>query len=162
MSGSDEISRDAGRLFDSAAGFAFEDAELRRLRYHLLRLTAIGLAREEVDELLELGRLAFHDADVSEQASKVKQRAGATDLAFAIADIVEQADRASVARRRTVMLGAALGAYAAAGAQPPSHDTVAVAAAGAVGGAVALSAGTFVLDAIDQGDLESYLSTEDR
>ena len=77
MSGAHEIRDDSGERFEEAAQLAFEDAEQRRMRYHLLRLTVAGLSHDEIRPLVELGRLAFDGADVTEQVRVIKERAGA-------------------------------------------------------------------------------------
>jgi hypothetical protein len=59
----------AGERFEEAVGLAFDDAMQRRLRYHLLRLTVVGLSRDEVPLMVEPARQAFHDADVANQAA---------------------------------------------------------------------------------------------
>ena len=82
---------EAGERFRSAVGLGLEDAGARRLRYHLLRLSVAGLTRKDVADLGELGRPAFQESDVTEQAAKIKQRPDASPLAFAIADILERA-----------------------------------------------------------------------
>ncbi len=46
---------DAGDRFRLSADFGFEDAGPQRLRYHLLRLTVLGLNRQDVEDLVELG-----------------------------------------------------------------------------------------------------------
>jgi hypothetical protein len=116
VSQTEDISREAGERFDDAVGFGFEDARLLHLSYHLLRLTVVGLTQADVEDLGELGRLAFQESDVTQQTAKIKQRPDAS-LAFAIADIVEQAGQglSGPAARRPVMFGAVLGAYTALG-----------------------------------------------
>jgi hypothetical protein len=162
MTTSAEVSRAAGEQFRSAARFAFEDATQRRLRYHLIRLTVVGLTQEDVQDLSELARLAFQDADLTEQANKVKQRAGVSPLAFAIADILEQAAGVLGGRvdNKMLMLGSVLGAYTAvatagSGAGELAETTVAI--QGALGGAVALSTSSVILDNIKQESADEYL-----
>jgi len=157
-----DISREAGEHFRSAADFSFQDAMQRRLRYHLLRLTVVGLSQDEVEDLGELGRLAFQDSDVTEQSTKIKERAGASFLAFAIADIVERASsgRPASVSLGTVFLGAVLGAYAALGGVPEEEESTA-AVIGAIGGAVAAATSSIILDKVDRQDLVEYLRTED-
>ena len=63
MSETQALRDDAGRRFEDAVGFAFEDAEQRRLRYHLLRLTVAGLGHDEIRPLVErFAKLFGHDA----------------------------------------------------------------------------------------------------
>jgi hypothetical protein len=161
MSATKQLSRAAGEHFQASTQFSFEDAMQRRLRYHLLRLTAVGLTADDVRDLSELGRLAFQDSDVTEQSTKIKRRAEASPLAFAIADILERAGSASPSsvRLRTVMLGAVLGAYTALG-DLPGDDRSAAAVLGAVGGAVAASTSAVVLANIDQLGSADYLDDE--
>ncbi len=162
MAEANDLSREAGGHFRSAVDLSFEDAMQQRLRYHLLRLTLVGLTREDVEDLGELGRLAFQESDVTGQATKIKQRPDASSLAFAIADILERAGggvRGPVSLR-TVMLGAVLGAYASLGGVRDDAQTAA-AVLGAIAGAVATSTRTFVLDNIDRRATAEYLSMEE-
>ena len=162
MTGTEDISREAGEHFRSAADFSFQDAMQRRLRYHLLRLTVVGLSQDDVEDLGELGRLAFQDSDVTEQSTKIKERADASFLAFAIADIVERAStgRPASVSLGTVLLGAVLGAYAALGGIPKEEEST-VAVLGAIGGAVAVATSTIILDNVDREGLADYLRMED-
>ena len=145
MADSQETARAAGQHFRSSAQFAFEDANPQRLRYHLLRLTVVGLSREEVEELVELGRLAFQESDVTERTTAIKERAGVSPLAVAIADVVEQAASGTrgPASLRDVMLGAVLGAYAALERVADLDESV-VAVLGAIGGALATSTNALI------------------
>lgn len=162
MSDGDDLSRTAGENFGLAAQMSFEDAMQRRLRYHLLRLTAVGLHRDEVEDLGELGRLSFGESDVTGQTTKIKERPGASSLAFAIADMVERADGGAggAVSRRGVFTGAVLGAYAALG-DVRDIDQTAVAVLGAIGGAIAASTSTFIADHIPEGSLSEYLSMKE-
>jgi hypothetical protein len=159
MSDGDELSRKAGEIFDFAAQRSFEDARQGRLRYHLLRLTPVGLHRDEIEDLVELGRLSFEESDVTGQTTKIKERAGASSLAFAIADIVERA-RGGVfgpVSRRGVFIGAVLGAYAAMSSAGSMDQTVA-AILSAIGGAVAMTTSTIIADqTIPRVSLPEYL-----
>jgi hypothetical protein len=159
MSDGDDLSRRAGEIYSFATQMSFEDAMQRRLRYHLLRLTANGLHRDEVEDLGELGRLAFEESDVTGQTTKIKERAGASSLAFAIADIVERAHRGGggPVSRREVFIGAVLGAYAAVSSAGGMDQTL-VAILGAIGGAVATPTSTFIADQIiPRESLPEYL-----
>jgi hypothetical protein len=162
MSATKDISREAGEQFRFAAQFSFEDAGQQRLRYHLLRLTSVGLTKEDVEELGELGRLAFQESDVTEQATKIKQRADASSLAFAIADILDGAGSGvgGPVSLRAVMLGAVLGAYTSV-SRVPEVDQSAVAILGAIGGAVAASTSTFIRDNVDRRAWAEYLRMQD-
>jgi hypothetical protein len=157
MPESDDILNNAGDHFGFVADFAFGDAEQRRLRYHLLRLGALGLESDDVEGLGELGRLVFQGSDVKDQVAKIKQRPGASRLAIAIADIVERSGsvRGPVSGR-AVMLGAVLGAYAAL-SHVPGLDEKLAAALGATGGAVAMSVSEFIVDNISRESWAEYL-----
>lgn len=159
-----DISREAGELVRSAGALILEDAMQQRLHYHLVRLTVVGLSNEDVKDLGELGRLSFQGfaGDVPEQVTKIKQRPGASPLAFALAEIVEQAASGSNASvsLKTVMLGAVLGAYAAL-AGIATDDQPAVAVVGAIVGAVAASTSAIVLDNINQLGSREYSSIQD-
>ncbi|CCK24499.1 hypothetical protein BN159_0120 [Streptomyces davaonensis JCM 4913] len=160
-SSTQDISRAAGNLFGSGADRVFDDVAQRRLHYHLLRLTLVGLTREDVDELRGLARLVFDSADVSGQAERIRQRPGSSGLAVAIADIVQSSTDGLP--REQALLGAILGAYtmtggsaAAAGLPADFRDTAAV--LGAVGGAIAASTSPLVFERIGQVGLADYLS----
>ena len=144
--------------FELAIDNSIADAGQRRLRYHLLRLTVAGLRREELDDLGELGRLAFQSSSseqVVEQADKVKARPELSRLAAAITDLVATATR-SPASTRDVFLGAVLGAYAGLHSDGDAHDAAVI---GAIGGAIAVSANTFITERIGAGPLDEYLAT---
>jgi H+/Cl- antiporter ClcA len=162
MSETRTFSHDAGDQFDSAANFGFEDAMQRRLRYHLLRLTVVGLTQLDVQELGELARLVFEGSDASQQATIISQRVDASPLASAIAQIMQKAAAGldGPVRMPVVMLGALLGAYTALHhAGEPSQSDAAVAAA--VGGAVAATVSGLVLDMIDQVGAAEYVRMDD-
>lgn len=114
MSGTETSFGEMGERFESATHFGFEDAILRRLRYHLLRLTVVGLTRQEVQELGELGRLAFDGSDVSQEAAMISQRADASPLASAIAWVITRAAAGfgGPVSMPAVMMGAVLAASA--------------------------------------------------
>jgi hypothetical protein len=86
MSETGTFSHEAGEQFDSAARFGFEDTMQRRLRYHLLRLTVVGLTQQDVQELGELARLAFEGSDVSQQAATISRRVDAPRRAVRLAE----------------------------------------------------------------------------
>lgn len=148
--------------FQEAAGFAFEDAQLRRLHYHLLRLTVVGLTRPDVAELGDLGRLVFTDADYAGQVAAIRGRADASPLASAIAEIMETAASGvgGPARPAAVLLGAVLGAHAGFGFEQPDERARA-AIAGAVGGAVAGSVGELVQRTIEEIGAPEYTRVDD-
>ncbi|MFA7768276.1 hypothetical protein [Streptomyces sp. NRRL S-448] len=158
MSIAEDVSREAGAHFGFIGSFIHGDISQQRLHYHLLRLTTAGLTREEVEDLRELGRLAFKNADVTDQSTKIKQRAGASALAVAIADIVEDAAGSQVKER--AMIGAVLGAYTGLRGVPGMDDST-VAVLGAIGGAVAASVSPIVFDSIERVGLAEYLRVPD-
>ncbi|WP_431683417.1 hypothetical protein [Kitasatospora sp. KL5] len=157
-SSAQDFSPGVGDAYRIARDFVFEDAALGRLRYHLLRLTTAGLGHEEVDDLRALGRLAFDGADTSELAVRIRDRAGASRLAVAFVDVVEQAGRED--ERGPVLVGAVLGAYASLG-RVGRADTQAAALLGAVGGAVVAATRPFVDRRIQQEGLDAYLGEDD-
>ncbi|PBC75669.1 hypothetical protein BX265_0340 [Streptomyces sp. TLI_235] len=151
------VSRQAGDQFRTGRDFVVEDASLRRLHYHLLRLTLAGLTQAEVDDLSEYARLAFSNADTSAKADTIRGRADASRLAVAVVDIVEQSGPRD--RRGQVLLGAILGAHAGLdGDRRDGRSTDAV--TGAVGGAVAVATTGLVTEMIDQVGITDYLATE--
>lgn len=152
---------DAGEHFTEAAGFAFQDAQQRRLRYHLLRLTVAGLSHDEVRPLVELGRLAFDGADVTEQARGIRERPGATRLASALASIVESGPVSlQFASRADVLIGAVTGAYAGLREAGPA-DRAQAAVLGAVGGGTAAAIGGFVRERIAEVGEAEYLRPDE-
>jgi hypothetical protein len=155
-----DLSREAGEQFDFGVALGFEDAMQRRFRYHLLRLTTAGLRREEVEHFVELGRLAFQGADVSQQVAKIKQRADSSSLGFAIADIVGAAEGRSAVSLRAAMMGTLLGAYAAL-RSVQGIDENAAAIIGAIGGAVATSASSFISESLGEPDIREYFKNVD-
>ncbi|MEW1911011.1 hypothetical protein AB0442_21600 [Kitasatospora sp. NPDC085895] len=150
-------SPETGRAFRIARDFVFEDAALGRLRYHLLRLTTVGLTRDEVEDVRELGRLAFDGADPAGCAARIRDRAGASRLAVAFVEIVE---RAEPDERGPVLVGAVLGAYAGLGSVGSGEGTAA-ALLGAVGGAVVAASRFFVERRMQLEGPAVYLGAED-
>lgn len=165
MSETHTLFRDAGERFEEAVGYASEDAEQRLLRYHLLRLTVVGLSRDEIPLILELARQAFADGDVTEQARAITERPGATEIAVAIAEVAARSRSGEpFAARGEVVVGAVLGAYASmrdAGSGVPDADTTA-AVLGAVGAGIAVSVGRFVQQQIAAVGLEEYLRASEQ
>ena len=165
MSETQTLVRDAGERFEEAVDFAVEDAQLRLLRYHLLRLTVVGLSRDEVPLIIELARGAFDDADVTDQIRAITERPGAGVLASAIAGIVERSRSGDVfARRGEIVVGAVVGAYAAMMDAGGGDQEAATAAAvlGAVGGGTAVSVGRLIQEQIAAVGVAQYLATDDR
>lgn len=161
MAPRDDIAHLAGSQVRFTADMALEDVMQRRLRYHLLRLTVVGVTQEDLKELGELGRLAFEDSDVSAQAARIMERASASPLAFAIADIVQQTPHTpGPLGPKAAMLGAVLGAYASL-QEVDEVDQVVVATLGAVGGAVAMTASNLLLNNLEQVGQTEYLRMDD-
>jgi hypothetical protein len=160
MSETQTLARDAGPRFDEAVSVAFEDAQQQLLRYHLVRLTVVGLSRDEVPLILDLARQGFADGDVTEQARAILDRPGATELASAIASIVEQSRVGTpFGGRGPVVIGAVIGAYTSirdAGAGDPAAATTA-AVLGAVGGATAAALGRFIQEQVAAVGVTEYL-----
>ncbi|WP_030275616.1 hypothetical protein [Streptomyces sp. NRRL B-24484] len=146
-----------GGAFRIARDFVVEDAALGRLRHHLLRLTTVGLSRDEAEDLGELGRLAFRSSDIAGCTRRIRDRAGASRLAVALADIVEHAGQDE---RGPVLVGAVLGACAGLGSVG-SDEGASAALLGAVGGAVVAAARPFVDRRMQQEGLAVYLGAED-
>jgi hypothetical protein len=165
MSEPQTLMRDAGERFDRAVEFAFDDALQRRLRYHVLRLTVVGLSHDEVPLILELARRAFEDADVASEVRAIRERPGASVLASAIADVVERSRTGDqFAPRADVVVGAVVGAYAGlmdAGSADPAEATTA-AVLGAVGGGTAVSVGRFIGTQLAAVGAAEYLRTDER
>jgi hypothetical protein len=133
-----EFASAAANQYINARGLAFEDARLG-LKYMLLRLSLLGLSNEDQKQLHKLARLAFADADVTEEADRIKDRKTASPLAIAIAGIV-----ASAPEKKPALLGAVSGSYAGLNAQGSKFTRGIV---GAVAGAVTLSTNDFVVRA---------------
>lgn len=136
----------AGEQFREAVALALEDAQQRRLRYHLERLTTVGITPEELTDLEALGSSALQGfvGDVGPQASKIMQRPDASRLAVTIAQIVEQSVERSVPGPGPVMLGALLGAYLSHGEPGTGAERAEQAVTGAIAGAIATAAAATV------------------
>jgi hypothetical protein len=160
MSQVEQFADDAGERYEWGAGFAFQDAMQRRLRYHLLRLTVAGLSQAEVVQLVELARLAFDDADVTDQVAAIRERPDASPLASAIAAIVGRAGHDGGAGRAAVTVGAVVGAYAGLH-DTGGHDRTYAAVLGATGGAIAASFGPFIRERIAEIGAAEYLRTDE-
>jgi hypothetical protein len=154
---------DPGERFEDGAHFAFQDAMQRRLRYHLLRLTVVGLSQEDVEQLGELGRLAYQDADITGQVTAIRERPGVSRLASTIAAVVERAGPGGDGRagRADVMVGAVVGAYAGL-RDTDGSDRADSAVLGAVGGGLAASIGPFIRERIAEVGADEYLRMDER
>jgi hypothetical protein len=165
MSDTQTLSSDAGQRFGEAVDVAFEDAQQRLLRYHLLRLTVVGLARDEVPLIGDLARSAFDDADVADRVRAITDRPGASPLAAAIAGVVERIRTGGpFAPRGEVVVGAVVGAYAAMrdAGSGNREDATAAAVLGAVGGGTAVSVGRFIQDQVAAVGVPAYLAVDER
>jgi hypothetical protein len=166
MSAIQTLPRDAGERFEEAIGFAFDDALQRRLRYHLLRLTVVGLDRDEVPLIVDLARRTFENADVTEEVAAIRERPGVTALATAIAGVVERSHPgdATFAARAEVLIGAVVGAYAGLvdAGNPDATDATTAAVLGAVGAGTAVSVGRFIQQRIAEVGVAGYLRTDEQ
>jgi hypothetical protein len=157
----DAVTTDAGAMVTLGAMLGFEDAGQRRLRYHLLRLTVIGLTPRDVEDLGELASLAFAGSDVADRAARIRARPDASPLAAAIGDIVAQsaAGVGGPASLADIMLGAVLGAYA--GMRDDGGDRTEAAIAGAAGGAIAIAVAGLERSNIDAVGTSEYLRMDE-
>jgi hypothetical protein len=165
MSETQTLSSDAGQRFDDAVDYAFEDAQQRLLRYHLLRLTVVGLTREEIPLIVELAGSAFGDSDVADQVRAITDRPDASVLASAIAGVVERIRTGNpFPPRGEVVVGAVVGAYAAMrdAGSGNREDATTAAVLGAVGGGTAASVGPFIREQIATVGVPGYLAADDR
>lgn len=156
------VSGEAADCFNTAANYISEDAQIRWLRYHLLRLHAsAGLTDKDVAELGELGRLIFTVGPTAELTAKIVNRADASPLAVTIATTVEAGTSRWATDPKAVLLGFVLGAYlslnALGNASSSSPEVAFAATTGAVAGALATSASGFVMENIKQTTLNDYL-----
>lgn len=157
----EDFARDVRGNYRSVAEFTVEDAQLRRFQYHLLRLSSMELSREEIPDLLELGRLVFQGSDATSHLDKIRQRPGLSPLAAAIADIVAEGGR--LGDHRAVLLGAVLGAYTTligAGESGGEKERHTAAIVGAIAGAAALSTGAFILENLGKIGSAEYFRAE--
>ncbi|SEE60002.1 hypothetical protein [Streptomyces sp. TLI_105] len=155
-SSAEDISRRVGEAFGFDQGMVFEDLQLTRLHYHLLRLTTAGLSEGDVAELRELARLAFENSNVDAQCDRIRDRDGASAVAVTIASIVRGGGIGDTPRGQ-VMLGAVLGAYASM-LDTLDRDRSTMAVLGAIGGGLAASAMPVIQERIDVVGLAEYLS----
>jgi hypothetical protein len=161
MSQTETFARHADEYFGRGVGLAFDDAERRLLRYHLLRLTVVGLKPEERGPLCELARLLFEGADVADQVTAIRERRDASPLASTIVTIVERAGQDDrTPGRAEVMIGAVVGAYAALG-RVAGLDEAQVAIVGAIGGAIAASASPLIQERIAEVGTADYVQKPD-
>jgi hypothetical protein len=154
VSSDDDVVARAGQWFDFVTQMQREDLEQRKLRYHLLRLTACGMRSDEVPVLLELGRLAFLDLPVADQAERITTDPAAGVLARVIADIVARTASGNGPVRLT-MLGAVLGAYLAVAR---SEILLEAAVDGAIAGASSAWAASMVQELHGAGSWADYVT----
>ena len=163
MSDVEGFADEPGERFETGAHFTFQDAMQRRLRYHLLRLTVVGLSQNDVELLSELARLASQEADITEHVTAIREGPGASPLASAIAAVVERAGPGGDGRagRADVMVGAVVGAYAGL-RDTGGSDRTASAVLGAIGGGLAASIGPFIRERIAEVGADEYLRMDER
>ncbi|MFD4659832.1 hypothetical protein ACFWP2_29865 [Kitasatospora sp. NPDC058444] len=141
-----------------------EDANIHRIRYHLLRLGAIApLSEQEVDELGEFVRLVFlGDGAAADVGAKIAGRADASPLAVAIVSVVPSgADSESPAvDPKEVLTSAIAGAYLCTG-DLSGVDRSLVAPLGAIAGASAALFQPIVTRSMGAVPLEDYLRMQD-
>jgi hypothetical protein len=152
-----DLAEQAPSIADAMQHYLFSDIPLG-LRYSLLRLELAGLTERDRADLLELGRLAISELDVSDRVKAIVGREDASPLAVAIAELVSHA-RTS---KRAAMLGAVYGAYAGAqaGGEPDELPTR-LAIIGAAAGASAQDAHAFLETVITQSSWSQYLAERD-
>src|SRR5207249_2206257 len=97
----------------------------------LLRLSTVGLTKEDQAQLRELARQAIDGSDVTELARQIASRPSASPLAVAVASLVER----GFGDKKMVLLGALFGVYSALSNRNETHILQA-----ATAGALAASA----------------------
>jgi hypothetical protein len=144
---------EAGELYRFGIDLSIQDSEFG-LRYPLLRLgSLLDLPEQEREELAELGRIVIQDGDVGEIAGRIMERQGASPLAVAIANIVQEARFFGGGDMRGAMLGAVFGAYAGIDSSQTGDDRAVRAVLGAIGGALAASTYTRLQDMLEARSL---------
>src|SRR6266496_1558604 len=136
-----EFSLKAGAYYKASFELTTEDARAG-LKYHLRRLSLLGLSEKDQKQLHDLAELAFRDQDVASPAGEIKGRKSASPLAVALADLISEATD-----RRMAVLGAVFGAYA--GLSSDGERKVADGILGAIAGVVAVTTNNFVLHQLD-------------
>lgn len=141
-----------------------EDANLSRIRYHLLRLRAEApLSEQEVDDLGEFARLIFlGDGAAADVGAKIAGRADASPLAVAIVSVMpDGADFEFPATDpKEVLTSAIAGAYLCTGSLS-GVDRSLVAPLGAIAGASAALCRPIVTRSISEVPLDEYLRMQD-
>ncbi len=144
-----EVSRAAGSTYHSAIDLSLEDGR-NGLGYVLLRLSVLGLTKQDQDQLRELAQRAYQELDVAESASRIRMRESASPLAVAIADIVDDSPQG---RKRMAMAGAVFGAYVGLVntrlSGPDDFLKTIAGVLGAMAGAIAVSTSTFIQDEME-------------
>ena len=159
MSETQDIWEEAGSLYNFALDFSFQDAG-NGLRYALLRLSTQGLTKQDQEELAELGRLAIWELDVEQAANRIRERADASPLAVAIANIVRQASffgAGGGTSTKMAMLGAVFGAYTGTAFSGGGGDPHVRSVLGAIGGAVATSTNKILQDRLEAQSWQEFL-----
>jgi hypothetical protein len=97
-----ELLLKAGDYFKAALELTTEDARAG-LKYHLLRLSLLGLSDQDQKQLCELTEQDFRDQDVTSAADQIKRRKTASPLAVVMAELIATAED-----KRMAVLGARL------------------------------------------------------
>jgi hypothetical protein len=151
-----EIVRVAGSTYRHATSFSFDDAR-NGLKYALLRLSLLGLTDQDRVQLGELARLAYQELDVTKVASEIKNSETASQLAVAIADIVDH----SQGSKKMAMYGAVFGAYAALGGLSGGKSSeILTGVLGAIAGAVAVSTSKFTQDDMELNSWRNFVERD--
>jgi len=111
----------------------------------------LELPRQDVEQLLELGRTVIHEGDVGKVAERIRARQDASDLALVIATMMQgvkisSPEDAKAARER--MLGALFGAFVGI-----RTGRMREAVLGAMGGALAFSVYPILHEMLKENEL---------
>jgi hypothetical protein len=131
----------AGEFYRAAFDLTTNDAQAG-LKYHLLRLSLLGLSEQDQKQLRELAELAFSDQDVAPSVGQINERKTASPLTVALADLIGAAQD-----KRIAVLAAVFGAYVGLTSGPESKVTNGI--LGAIAGVVAVTTNDFVLHQLD-------------
>jgi hypothetical protein len=136
-----DLALKAGESYRAALELTMGDAHAG-LKYHLLRLSLLGLSEQDQKQLRELAELAFRDQDVAPSVDQINARKNASPLAVALADLI-----ATAQHKRMAVLAAVFGAYV--GLASGSESKVTNGISGAIAGVVAVTTNDFVLHQLD-------------
>ena len=151
-----EITRVAGSTYRNAIRLSFDDAR-NGLKYALLRLSLLGLTDQDRLQLSELARLAYQELDVSKVAIEIRNSETASQLAVAIADIVDN----SQGSKKLALCGAVFGAYATLGGlSEGSSSQILRGVLGAIAGAVAVSTIKFTQDEMELNSWRNFVERD--